>query len=515
MSISNLNSSYHYSVPWQTANAPSEIAQLPVDVSSRPIQVIGLRGRQLLKEILIYYDWTSEDLQRQIDQTQPQPEGFSLSTIAAWKSSGKISWRAAKVLGSLFGLEAHLFCCDSKLQKTCQAWDPPLFQKQERPSSESVQQILDSVRKRFQQGLPDDLVGLRGGSLLRKIRIAYLGWEREELKRQIEQNGHTSFAVSTINGWESGNNISVRAAHIFGSLFGIDPGLFNPQAGTSAQLPIEIPPAPVQVPCPSPLPTSRSTFQQRAFLPSPERERTTERISYAARKHLQEGAPQTSFSLVQREESTQSLSAESWKKPDNELFSFEEELDLFAGFDLCEGSSSTQDKPSSEKMSPLRAVPRDDEREAWQKLDDELFSFSEDSLVYLDDQLEKEPDPVKGSPAPVQMGFRGGSLIKMLRISRGWTQRELCKQIEETQRIQYAPHVEQSQNVSYHRTYEEKTIENWESGWNPISLPISKILSILFGGGIDPQLFCEHSKKTSQPSTLRSLQERVSKKRKK
>jgi hypothetical protein len=200
-----------------------------VAVPSGPIQVIGLRGGRLLEAIRIHYGWELEDLQRQLEHTLNRI--YALNTISTWESNNKISWPAAEALGFLFKLDAELFCCYS--EKTCQSWTPPLFQKQERPSSESVQQILDSVRKRFQQGLPDDLVGLRGGSLLRKIRIAYLGWEREELKRQIERVEHKIFAVTTISVWESSGSVSVPGARVLGSFFGIDLGLFNPRAGTN------------------------------------------------------------------------------------------------------------------------------------------------------------------------------------------------------------------------------------------------------------------------------------------
>jgi hypothetical protein len=309
---------------WETASAPGEIdsyllhrdatlaqdlSELPVDAPSGPPQVIGLRGGPLLKAILLYYDWTEEDLQRQIKRTRNK--NYKVSSIRTWKVD-QISRPAAEVLGSLFGLNADLF--DRYSEKTCQSWIPPSFQQgSSLPSSEQKKRTIERIsnvasqhlqedappsqtpessfielphfgsleeaepdpfafspgndlstgfdlfcsyskqtgqswtapplqkqesptlniaRKPFEQGLPDELIGLRGGSLLRAIRI-YLGWTLEGLKWQIEQTEHRNFAVSSIRTWESGGIISVPGAITLGSLFGIDSGLFNPKAGTS------------------------------------------------------------------------------------------------------------------------------------------------------------------------------------------------------------------------------------------------------------------------------------------
>jgi hypothetical protein len=283
MSTSNLN--LHGSHNYIDSHLLYRDATSAQDVS----QVIGRRGGRLLEAIRTYYGWEQEDLQRELEHTEHRI--YAVSTINTWEITDNISQPGANVLGSLFKLDADLFYGHS--EKTCQSWTPPSFQKRENPpvkaSSESVQQRLDTVRKQFQRGLPDDLVGLRGGLLLRAIRISYLEWNPEELKRQIERIAHKRVAAGTISGWESTGVVSVDGATILGSLFGIDPCLFNPRAGSEVRGPKDVVHQTVRSPL---LRTFPPSFQQQSSLPSSEQERAIEeRISNTASQHLQENAP--------------------------------------------------------------------------------------------------------------------------------------------------------------------------------------------------------------------------------
>jgi hypothetical protein len=185
-----------------------DLSQLPEEVPSGPIQVRGHRGGSLVKAIRTHYGWTPEDLQRQL-------VSYAVGTINGWESGDKIFWPAAKALGSLFRLDADLFYCNAKEKKTCQSWTPPLFQKQENPSVESVQQ----------SGNLDELIGLRGAPLLKAIR-KYYGWTLEDLRRHIEEAQQVSYSVRTLNLWEIPGNLSWKGANVLGSLFGLEADLF-------------------------------------------------------------------------------------------------------------------------------------------------------------------------------------------------------------------------------------------------------------------------------------------------
>jgi hypothetical protein len=216
--------------------SPPCFQQLPVDVSSGPIKVIGLRGASLLKAIRAHYGWSPEDLRRQLKQTLDV--SYSVHTINTWENT-RIPQRAAKALGSLFRLNADLFCSDSNERKTCQAWDPPFFEQESAPPSQTQERsspsetvsppcaalspvpLSNATDQQFQQAeVPDDLVEPRGGQLLQKMRLSR-GWSLAQL------GAHVGYKEASIRTWESSNELTGRASKIFGSLFGINPNLFN------------------------------------------------------------------------------------------------------------------------------------------------------------------------------------------------------------------------------------------------------------------------------------------------
>jgi hypothetical protein len=185
-----------------------DLSQLSEDVPSGPMQVIGLRGGWLVEAIRKYYKWTLEDLQRALEQIR---YSCTVSSINIWERNDKIFQPAAEAFGSLFKLDADLFYCNAKEKKTCQAWDPPLLEKPEKPVQRS--------------GNLDGLIGLRGVALLKAIR-AYYGWTLEDLRRQLKQTQNKNYAWSTIIRWESTDEITRPAAKALGSLFRLDADLF-------------------------------------------------------------------------------------------------------------------------------------------------------------------------------------------------------------------------------------------------------------------------------------------------
>jgi hypothetical protein len=373
MSIINLNSSYGYSV-----QQISNIARKPFE-QGLPDQLIGLRGGRLLRAIRAHLGWSPTELKRQIEQNEHA--SFTVGTItSSWESGNNISVRGAHILGSLFGIDPGLFnpkAGTSEVHESeyisphLQEGAPPqtsfsLVQREESAQSLSAEEWEKRNNELFEdspiclddqsevQGLvskkrswqtanasgeidsrlldrgatsvqdlsqlpvnvpsgPIQVIGLRGGQLIKKILI-YYGWTREDLQRQIEQTQRGIYIpLDTIHRWESTGRISWRSAKVLGSLFKLDADLFYTKSNKTCQ---SWTPPLLQKRERS----SSESVQKRSFLPLPGQKGTAERISNAINRHLQESAPQTSFSLIQRGESAQPLSAEEWEKLNNELF---------------------------------------------------------------------------------------------------------------------------------------------------------------------------------------------------